>query len=389
MPRNPLLSGFSLIVDRSTPQRDLVGFASTTESNLFIRVVNPNGALIPDVAVDLDISGKFFRLELATGSTTTWISEPSTIRAAASKECFSRATSQVFHGGGEFHSEVLELVLTTPACLSNFPTNPWSFLSWRTVQGLSLPLASLPPLCSEVATCGQPLPRIPDGEITDCKRWWTPLAIPGETWSTMIGKLPLGDTYTVGVLDESLDLVVSDLGTLTGHFENGANHLTHAFQVPNLRVLGEYRLVLYENETDGILAMTDPFYFGADRSHSALVRYSHSENLDDFPYASGFVNEIRLQLASEGEIPQVTGKKYQPLNQSATRFYGLQRRRMVKFKTLGFDEGAHQAMQSLVLHDKVEINARRYQLHSNSYKHNLDKTNRPTSVGELETELLN
>lgn len=155
---------------------------------------------------------------------------------------------------------------------------------------------------------------------------------------------------------------VEDLGAPTKDIITGSDYRWYIeFEITE-NVSGEHYFVVYNTSTDAIVFQSNKVRIITQEEISkyAFVQFRHTENLDNYNYALSSYdtkyNSLYLDLNAiedkyEHEIDGFTEE-----NTAQYRRQKNQRRRVIVWESLNFDNEAHAMMTSISDHDQIFIN---------------------------------
>jgi len=224
------------------------------------------------------------------------------------------------------------------------------------------------------------IPRI--GKQDGC-RHYRPCIQPGEVTGLCINTvLPFLDND----LSANLHLRIvggPDLGAVLTKAQAGSGYrLLATFALPFMTA-GVYRFEVYNTATSTQKCISNDFRVVADGNSTCYVRFRNSRSIDNYDYESypDFYNAFRLNLSLGAYTGESAVDSLQNVATGQRRLLNGSKDKSIPIYTYYFDDGAHDAVMSMIEHDYIEINGRAY-LKNGSYNPNARQQS-GVSIGEF------
>ncbi len=365
--------GLSLEFEQSLSQ--LQGITLELTENLIVKVLDSEGQPVNGAKVFFTIG-----VETETGVTQDagsfgyFVENQATVTVFATYECLTTETVDILHNG-EDDFKSITLTLSELPCLDPDPLNDYNFIRWQLSNNLKFPLEELP--IQECAGCaaegglrgliGLQRPT----KDTDCEDY--------------LPKMKNGEQYSFFTNFQS-NIIFQDKANLRiALLKDGDLNFTQSYEVqfisktivssqydyfftsftPENVAKGKYRLAVYNQSSNSIILLSNlvDFNDNVDVQTTALVKYRNNDDIDGFQYLDlpDYYNQIRIDIfTDQAREPEQDFEDEDQVATAEHRYISLAHRLAIPVVAAQLDDKACNALESMLAHNEVYINGKRY-----------------------------
>lgn len=288
-----------------------------------------------------------------------------------SKSGFS-GVSQAFDFTGLGLGECIVIQLAPEPYISPEPENINSYLYWFTANGLSIQSDQLGynsggfiPFNDWCNTGDEQDFSFPNKYLRN-KDIYYPKLIVGESINVILNFYPFPslDNYRLCLLDAFGAVVQDDMtyNTLTTAGGDISIYINDIIEVGD--DLQEYRFCFYQDGTQTVFFISNPFEVVTDKECFVNLQYRNSCSIDGYDYDewpgvynSYYIDFNQKDVQYENEIENYRAQSTQKLRTQKSN-----RSKYADFETFYFDEKAHDATNSMLNHDDILFNSQQMEL---------------------------
>lgn len=369
--------GISLEFDESLSQ--FQGITLELTENLIVKVVDGLGQTVDGAEVSFTIAGVTeTAITQDNGTVGYLVEEQSTVTISASFDCLQSEEVDILHNGiDDFKS--ITLTLSELPCLEEESTTKYNFIRWFKSNNLSFPLSLPINKCTNCDNVDFDTPKGLQRPFQDefCKDIYLPLLVNNEEYSIFTNfnnpvKLDNLLSPQIALVKEGDENLSQQFNAVKlSKFIAGIEYdFVYCTFTPTELEEGTYRLAIFDKNSNNIfflsnyinLVSTDRFNYEL-KNRTALVKYRNSEAIDGYQYdsLSAYYNQIRINIYQDDA--RTFEPDFEDEDQVATaehRYISLAHRASLPALADKFDEEACEALESMLAHDELYVNGKRY-----------------------------